>query len=152
MNLPAAAGDSGDGHSVPGSAGSSAGGRGYPLQHPCLRKPMDRGPWWRDSPWGHREVDTTDHLQKLNRESLSCTSSFDPGWDSHVFLTPPSNFLWHQLGVLQFNSVLTLSIWSSHHTLQVKCSVAQDLPTSPPTHFRCQSQIQVVTVFLTGQP
>ena len=41
-NLPAKAGDV---SSIPGSGRSTGEGHGNPLQHPCLRNPMDRGAW-----------------------------------------------------------------------------------------------------------
>ena len=31
---------------IPGSRRSPEGGRGNPLQYPCLENPMDRGAWW----------------------------------------------------------------------------------------------------------
>ena len=31
---------------IPGSGRSPGEGKGYPLQHPCLENPMDRGAWW----------------------------------------------------------------------------------------------------------
>ena len=45
------------------------------------------------------------------------------------------------LGVLQFNSVLTISAWSWHQIPQVKGSVPQDVPNPLP---RCHSRIQAV--------
>ena len=42
-NLPAKAGDSGDGTSVPGSGRPPGGGNGNSLYHSCLGNPMDRG-------------------------------------------------------------------------------------------------------------
>ena len=44
-NLPANAGDSRDGDSIPGSGRSSEEGNGNPFQYSCLRNPMDRGAW-----------------------------------------------------------------------------------------------------------
>ena len=38
--------NTGNGHSVPGSARSPGGGHGNPLQYSCLENPMDRGAWW----------------------------------------------------------------------------------------------------------
>ena len=32
--------------SIPGPGRSLGEGTGYPLQHPCLENPMDRGAWW----------------------------------------------------------------------------------------------------------
>ena len=45
-NLSAKAGAIRDTVSIPGSGRSPGGGHGNPLQHSCLEKPMDRGPWW----------------------------------------------------------------------------------------------------------
>ena len=47
---------------IPGLERSPGGGLGNPLQHSCLENPMDRGAWPGDSPWGHREADTTERL------------------------------------------------------------------------------------------
>ena len=44
-NLPARAGDTGDGGSVPESGRSSGGGSDKPLQYSCLKNSMDRGSW-----------------------------------------------------------------------------------------------------------
>ena len=44
-NLPANVGDSRDGGSIPGLGRSPGGGKGNPLQYPCLENPMDRGAW-----------------------------------------------------------------------------------------------------------
>ena len=40
---------------------SPGGGNGNPLQCSCLKNPMDRGGWWLQSPWGHKELDKTEH-------------------------------------------------------------------------------------------
>ena len=37
-------------------------GNGNPLQCSCLGNPMDREAWWANSPWGHKESDTTEQL------------------------------------------------------------------------------------------
>ena len=42
-NLPADAGDTRGGGSIPGLGRSSGGGNGNPLQYFCLGNPMDRG-------------------------------------------------------------------------------------------------------------
>ena len=44
-NLPANTGDIRDVGSIPGSGRSPRGGNGYPLQHFCLKNPMDRRTW-----------------------------------------------------------------------------------------------------------
>ena len=35
---------------------------GNPLQYSCLENPMDRGAWQAYSPWGCKELDTTEQL------------------------------------------------------------------------------------------
>ena len=44
-NLPATVGDARDGGSIPGLGRSPGGGKGNPLQYPCLENPVDRGAW-----------------------------------------------------------------------------------------------------------
>ena len=44
---------------------------------------------------------------------------------------PQGTILGHQLGVLQFNSTLTLSTWRWRQTPQAKCSGPQDCPHQP---------------------
>lgn len=53
------------------------------------------------------------------------------------------NSLWHQLGILQFNSVLTLSTLRYCHIPQDKCSVSQKLP--PKSQFRGPSQTKSIS-------
>ena len=45
-NLPANAGDTGDGGSISESGRSPGEGNDYPLHCSCLGNPMDRGAWW----------------------------------------------------------------------------------------------------------
>ena len=45
-NLPASAGDTGDGVSKPGSGRSPGEGHGYPRQYSPMANPVDRGAWW----------------------------------------------------------------------------------------------------------
>ena len=40
------AGDIGDADSIPGSERSPGKGIGNPLQHSCLKNPMEGGVWW----------------------------------------------------------------------------------------------------------
>ena len=35
-------------------------GNGNRLQYSCLGNPVDREAWWANSPWGHKESDTTE--------------------------------------------------------------------------------------------
>ena len=44
-NPHANVGDAGDMGSIPGSGRSPGGGNGSPLQHSCLKNPMDREAW-----------------------------------------------------------------------------------------------------------
>ena len=57
-NLLANAGDAG---SIPGHRRSPGGGNGSLLQYSYLGNPVDRGAWQGYSPWGHKELDTTEH-------------------------------------------------------------------------------------------
>ena len=65
-NLPANAGDSGDGGSVPGSGRSAGGGNGYPLQYSCLGTPMDRGAWQATVHGVTKELYLTEQLKNNN--------------------------------------------------------------------------------------
>ena len=58
-NQLASAGDITDANLIPESERSPGGGHGKPLQYFCLKVPLDRGVWW-CSPWGHKELDTTE--------------------------------------------------------------------------------------------
>ena len=57
-NPPANAGDIKDAVSTPGLGRFPGGGRGNPLQYPCLENPMDRGAW-QDTVHRVTESDTT---------------------------------------------------------------------------------------------
>lgn len=57
--------------------------------------------------------------------------------------SPPPPILWHQLGVQQFNSILTLMNWRLHQTPQGKGLVPQGRP-----YFRCQSQVLGLLILL----
>ena len=65
-NPTANAGDTGDMGSIPGSGRFPGKGNGSPLQYSCLENPMDREAWWANSPWGHKESDTTEWFHFLN--------------------------------------------------------------------------------------
>ena len=58
--LPANPGDIRDLASVLESGRSPGGGNGNLLQDSCLENPTDRGAWWGYSPWGRKELDTTE--------------------------------------------------------------------------------------------
>ena len=50
----------GDLGSIPGLGRSPGEGNGNPLQHPCLENPHGQRSLVGDSPWGHKELDTTE--------------------------------------------------------------------------------------------
>ena len=66
-NLPANTGDLG---SIPASGRSPGEGNGYPLQHSCLEKSMDRGAW-RVSVHGITKSQTLSHLDFTSQEVLN---------------------------------------------------------------------------------
>ena len=61
-NQPASAGDTIDRGSVPGSGRSTGVGNSNPLQYSCLENSMNRRSLESFSPWGHKELDITEHL------------------------------------------------------------------------------------------
>ena len=59
-NPPANAGDAGDTGLILGSGRSPGGGHGSPLQYSCLENPHGQRSLVGYSPWGHKELDTTE--------------------------------------------------------------------------------------------
>ena len=59
--------NAGDQDSIPWSEKNPGDGNGYPLQHYCLENPLDRGTWWGNSPWSHKEADMTERLSISTR-------------------------------------------------------------------------------------
>ena len=55
------AGDARDVGLIPGSGRSPGGGNGNPFQFSCLKNPTDRRSLVGYSPWGCKELDTTEH-------------------------------------------------------------------------------------------
>ena len=45
---------------IPASGRSSGEGNGNPFQYSCLENPMDVRSWWAYTPWGLKELDTTE--------------------------------------------------------------------------------------------
>ena len=66
-NLPTNVGDIRDSGSIPGSGRSPGEGNGDPLQYSCLGKSHAQGSLVHCSPWGNKELDTTEP---------ACTSFF----------------------------------------------------------------------------
>ena len=64
VNNPAAnTGEVRDASSIPGLGRSPGVGNGNPLQYPYQENSMDRGAWVDHSPWGSKELDTTEHTR-----------------------------------------------------------------------------------------
>ena len=61
-NPPANAGDARDTGSIPGLGRSPGEGCGNPLQYSCLENPHGQRSQVGYSPWGHKELDTTERL------------------------------------------------------------------------------------------
>ena len=59
---PAFAGGVRDADSIPGLERAPGGGHCNSLQYSCLENPMDRGAWGGYSPWGCKELDTTEAI------------------------------------------------------------------------------------------
>ena len=59
---PANAGDSRDTSLIPGLGRSPGGGNDNPLQYSCPENSMDRRSLVGYSPWGHKELDMTEHM------------------------------------------------------------------------------------------
>ena len=70
-------------------------------------------------------------------------------WEMWKFVSTSSKFLWHQLGVLQFSSILTLFIWKQPQIPQVKGQFYKPDPITY-NHFRFAScKPRLSPVFLT---
>jgi hypothetical protein len=78
----------------------------------------------------HRSLSLYPGLGKMSTAKNSCGMRFFP--------TPITKSDWQriQLAALQLKSVLTLSSWSRHQTLQIQVLNPTDCPT-----LRCQSQV-----------
>ena len=63
--------NAGDPGSIPGSGRSPGEGNGNTLQYPCLENLMDKEPGRLYSPWGHKELDTTERLTQTHTYSTS---------------------------------------------------------------------------------
>ena len=108
---------------IPGLGRSPGEGKGYPLQYSGLQNSMDRGDWQSTV---HGVAKRWTQLSKFH-------------FLFHFHITKKcSDTSW---GVLQFNSILMVSIYQREHQVpQVKGSVPQDCPC-----FGCQLKFQVVT-------
>ena len=75
----------GDLGSIPGLGRFPGEGRGNPLQHSCLKNPMDKRSLVGYSPWSHKECDMTELLHfhefpRLNRPSLFHVCFLNETW------------------------------------------------------------------------
>ena len=77
-NLPVNAGETGDVGSIPGLGRSPGGGNSKPLQYSCLRKSHGQRSLAIYSPWGRKELDTTERLSTfLNKIwKIKCSKLF----------------------------------------------------------------------------
>ena len=95
------AGDIREVGSIPGSGRSLGGGHGNPLQHPCLKYPMDRGAWRATV---HRVAKSQTQLKRLNsqhkkrtylernafhRQNAVCLKRQEWPWEKH---TPQTDY------------------------------------------------------------
>ena len=60
--VKASASNAGELGLIPELGRSPGKGNGNPFEYSCLEKPMDRGAWLGYSPWGHKELNTTEQL------------------------------------------------------------------------------------------
>ena len=63
--------NAGDLGSIPRLGRSPGGGQGNPLQHSCLENPHGQRSLAGYSPWGHKELDTTERLSRAQGISRS---------------------------------------------------------------------------------
>ena len=66
-NLPANAVDTRDSGSIPGLGRSPGGGKGNPIQYPCLENPMDTGAWQNIVQGIPKNWDVTERLNEHTR-------------------------------------------------------------------------------------
>ena len=100
----------GDLGSIPKLGRSSGGGHGNPLQYSCLENSMDRGAWWATkSPWGCKELDTTERLSTYVPEiSIQSVQSFSHCltlWDPTDCSTPGSPIHLNSWSLLKLMSI-----------------------------------------------
>ena len=69
------AGDAGDGGLIPGSGRSPEGGHGNPFQYSCLENSHGQRSLVGYSPWGRKELNTTEWLTHTHPESTVLKSS-----------------------------------------------------------------------------
>ena len=68
-NPPANAGATRDSGLIPGSGRSPGGGNGNPFQYSCLENPQGQRSLVGYSPWGHKQLDMTEHSTSKKREA-----------------------------------------------------------------------------------
>ena len=60
--------------SIPGLGSFPGGGHGNPLQYSCLENPHERRNLAEYSPWGHKELDTTERLNTAQPDKIDFKS------------------------------------------------------------------------------
>ena len=107
-NLPADVGDRRDADWIPGSGRSPGGGHGNPLQYYCLDNPQGQRNLVGFSPWGHKELDTSEVTWHTHTHT-------------HTHTQLSSNFLNHSSSVITvtkcalclFNLSVCCRLWKS---------------------------------------
>ena len=115
-NLPA---NTGDPCSIPGSGRPPGEGNGNSLQYSCLQNPMERS-LAGYSPWGCKELDTTESLRVLSEHIFTHTSTH------FCQLCPVFTFSFHILAHLPDKILLTVPSNPIHQFIH---SMLLQLPT-----------------------
>ena len=141
----------GDPGSISGLERSPGEGNGYPLQYSCLENPMDRGACGLYSPWGRKELDTTEQI------TLSLSLGWTPldllmgwiwgmeerqeclDWGSDGWCCPQRQAVWAWGRSRSHRPPAVSRAIENPPLAQLKCLVlltntgpASDKPTSPP--------------------
>ena len=102
---PANAGDARDASLIPGLGRSPGGGNGYPLQHSCLEKSQGHRSLASYSPWGRKELDTTEHTcrERIGRKRKQRGRS--------IFISAPVFILYSRIPALPIYRIQELFHW-----------------------------------------
>ena len=95
------------------------------LQYSCLENSMDRGVWWAFRPWGHKELDMTEHVCKKKKKPKA---ENEETMNSTVYLIPMYTNL--SLSIHQPNTIV--SVLSS--TVDIHASIYNIIDTTMINH------------------